>query len=139
MIKEKLCLYLAWILSCTITLASLYLSEIKHIEPCSLCWYERLSLFPLTIFLGVALYKSFFSVFSYVIAFPALGLIVSALHIALQEIPSFHPKVCSSAVSCAIKHSIGLGAISIPMVAFATFLILVVLLCVGKPRQGTNE
>lgn len=135
MIREKVCLYLAWVLSCMITLGSLYLSEVRHLEPCSLCWYERLCLFPLTIFLGVALYKSFFRVFSYVVAFPVLGLLFSALHIAFQEIPRFHPKVCSSAVSCAIKHPIGLGVISMPMVAFITFLLILVILYVGRPKQ----
>ena len=136
MLKEKTCLYLAWLIACIISLASLYLSELKHLEPCVLCWYERLSLFPVVILLGVALYKNFWDIFPYAIAFPVIGLLLSGFHIAMQEIPGFHPiKVCSATMSCSTKQSIGLGFITPPMVAFLTFLVIVILLYIGKPKK----
>lgn len=136
MLKQKTCLYLAWVVSFVISLGSLYLSELKHLEPCSLCWYERLSLFPLVILLGVAVYKDFLNIFPYVIAFPVVGLLFSGFHVAMQEIPGFHPiKVCSTTLSCATKQSIGLGFISPPMIAFGTFLILMILIIMGKPKK----
>jgi disulfide bond formation protein DsbB len=137
--KEKLCLYLAWVICCLTTLGSLYLSELKHLEPCSLCWYQRLSLFPLVILLAVALYKNFLKIFPYVIAFPVMGLLFSGFHIAMQEIPGFHPiKVCSTNLSCASKQSIGLGPISAPMLAFLTFLVIMILLFAGRQKKTTN-
>lgn len=136
MLKEKICLYLAWITACIVSLGSLYLSELKRLAPCSLCWYERMCLFPLIILLGVAVYKGFVNIFSYVIAFPVIGFLFSAFHVAIQEIPGFHPiKVCSSNLSCTTKQSIGLGFISPPMIACFAFLILIILLCIGKPKK----
>lgn len=125
----KIYLYLAWLLACIMTLGSLYVSLVTHREPCTLCWYQRICTFPLTIFLAVALYKNFLAVLPYVALFPLGGLLISSFHIALQEIPGFRPfKVCSSSVSCAIKEAIGLGPITPPMLTFlGSFLILLFL------------
>jgi len=38
-------------------MASLYYSEIAHIEPCRFCWYQRIALFPLAIQLGIFTYR----------------------------------------------------------------------------------
>jgi disulfide bond formation protein DsbB len=135
MSKEKIYLYLAWVLACIMMLSSLYLNLIQHREPCTLCWYERMCVFPLTIILGVALYQNFLSIFAYVIAFPVFGILFSGFHIALQEIPNFRPfRVCSSTVSCATKESIGLGFISPPMLVCTGCILLIILLSCSKSR-----
>lgn len=134
--KGKISLYLAWVLACLLMLGSLYINFIEHKEPCTLCWYERLCLFPLTIILGVALYQHFLHIFPYAITFPVAGLVFSGFHIALQEIPGFHPfKVCSSAVSCAVKESIGLGWVSPPMIVFVGSLLILILLCTSRSKM----
>lgn len=138
--KAQLYLYLAWTLASLLTLGSFYMNFIEHKEPCTLCWYERLCLFPLTIILGVALYQRFLGIFSYAIAFPIFGAAISGFHIALQEIPSFHPfKVCSSAVSCALKESIGLGWVSPPMLACAGSIAIALLLCLSRSSHRIHS
>ena len=42
----KSVLFYSFILSLIGTLGSLYLSEIKDLEPCKYCWFERILLFP---------------------------------------------------------------------------------------------
>ena len=44
---------LAWIVSLVATLGSLYLSEVSHFPPCTLCWLQRIAMYPLVIVLGV--------------------------------------------------------------------------------------
>ena len=53
---EKYGLYLAWLVSLTATLGSLYFSEIREFVPCELCWIQRIFMYPLTIILGIAVF-----------------------------------------------------------------------------------
>nr|CRI51382.1 hypothetical protein BN1224_UZG1_A_02370 [Chlamydia pneumoniae] len=41
-------LYFAWAISCAGTLISIFYSYILNVEPCILCYYQRICLFPLT-------------------------------------------------------------------------------------------
>lgn len=50
-------LYSAWVISLFGLFLSLFVGEILEVEPCNLCWYQRIALFPLTILLGIAAYK----------------------------------------------------------------------------------
>jgi disulfide bond formation protein DsbB len=132
---KKLCLYLAWLLSCISLIVSLYFSEIKHIHPCTLCWFQRIATFPLVILLGVALYQEFLGIFPYAIAFPSLGLVFSGWQVAMQEFPSLHLKAnCAPQISCATKYVIALG-ISLPMLTFGYSCLMIVLLFLSRVKQ----
>ena len=50
-------LFVAWAASIVAMFGSLYFSEIKQYEPCSLCWYQRIIMYPFTIIIGIALFK----------------------------------------------------------------------------------
>ena len=39
------------------TLGSLYFSEIMKFEPCVLCWYQRIFMYPFVLWLGIAVVK----------------------------------------------------------------------------------
>ena len=54
---KKYALYIAFIQAWVATLGSLYFSEIKHLEPCVLCWYQRILMFPIAIILAVAIIR----------------------------------------------------------------------------------
>ena len=51
-------LYLAWAIALSGFLLSFYFGEIAKIEPCQLCWYQRMALFPLVFLLGIGLYRN---------------------------------------------------------------------------------
>jgi disulfide bond formation protein DsbB len=123
--NKKHFIFLAWIISCIAMFVSLYYSEILDKEPCFLCWYQRISLFPLTIFLGVALYKEMLDIFAYTIAFPLFGMIFSGYQVILQEFPKIaHQSVCTfEEGGCATK-VLMFGYISLPVLSFiGSFLI----------------
>ncbi len=122
-------LYLAWLLSAIATLVSLYFSEILHKEPCHLCWYQRVCLFPLIFILGIAAYKSFFDITRYVLPLIVLGFSFAIYQVAIQEIPGWNPiDMCGAGPSCSEKYDIGLGFISIPMLSASGFFVIGVLL-----------
>jgi hypothetical protein len=50
-------LWAAWIVAVLATATSLTLSEIYHLVPCVLCWYQRICMFPLVVILGVGILR----------------------------------------------------------------------------------
>lgn len=43
-----------WIVSVVATLGSLYFSEIRHYEPCKMCWIQRIFMYPIVIMTTIA-------------------------------------------------------------------------------------
>ena len=50
-------LFIAWAASIIAMFGSLYFSEIKQYEPCTLCWYQRIVMYPFTVILGIAIIR----------------------------------------------------------------------------------
>ena len=48
---------MAWIVAMLATAGSLYFSEIAHYDPCRLCWFQRIPMYPLAIILGIAAFR----------------------------------------------------------------------------------
>ena len=55
--KQEYALFTAWGASFIATLGSLYFSEIMKFEPCVLCWYQRIFMYPFVLWLGIAVVK----------------------------------------------------------------------------------
>ena len=47
-------LWYAWLVALITMLGSLYYSDVVGFEPCTLCWYQRIALYPMVIILLVA-------------------------------------------------------------------------------------
>lgn len=130
---------LAWLLSCIGVMVSLYFSEIRHMQPCNLCWYQRIALFPLSLILGVGAYTGDRRVIRYALPLAIVGLAFALYQVALQEIPDWNPlELCGGGPSCSDKVDIGLGPISIPMLASSAFFAISFLL-VGVWYSFTKE
>src|SRR3989344_142120 len=81
---KKYALYIAFIQAWVATLGSLYFSEIKHLEPCVLCWYQRILMFPIAIILAVAIIRKDKNVAYYVLPLSILGALVAFYQYLLQ-------------------------------------------------------
>ncbi len=75
-------LYLAWIIACIGTIGSLFLGEFQDREPCPLCWYQRILLFPLVIILGIAAIRHAHRIILYVLPLSLIGLILAIYQVA---------------------------------------------------------
>ncbi|MCH9610003.1 MAG: disulfide formation protein [Chlamydiales bacterium] len=121
-------LYFAWLLAAIGTLISLYFSEVKMMEPCHLCWYQRICLFPLVILLGIAAYRGFLGIASYALPLAALGFMLALYQVMMQEIPGWNPiDICGGGPSCDDGITV-LGPITIPMLSMACFGVISALL-----------
>ena len=121
--------YIAWLLAALASLVSFYFSDIRNLEPCHLCWYQRICLFPLVIILGIACWRGFYGIVAYVIPQVVIGLILALYQVGIQEIPGWNPiDICGAGPSCSDKVAI-LGPITIPMLSAIGFLVIGFFLC----------
>lgn len=55
--RAQIALMLAFLTALAATLGALFIGEVLGRMPCTLCWYQRIAMFPLVIILGVAAYR----------------------------------------------------------------------------------
>lgn len=129
MINRTYSLFFAWLISLVSFLGSLYFSEIAGHEPCQLCWFQRICIFPLVVILGIASWKNFFGIVTYVLPLVIIALGFALYQIAIQEIPGWQPiDLCGAGPSCTEKYPIGLGPITIPMLSAVALTLQLLLL-----------
>lgn len=136
--SSRLAIYFAWLISLSAMLGSLYFSDILMMEPCHLCWFQRIVIYPLVLLLGIACWRGESSILPYVIAFPVIALGISAYQVTIQAFPQYEViSACGAGPSCVEKINIGLGPITIPMLSLASqivvfFLLLYAMICKNK-------
>ena len=130
-------LYLAWVASVVGTLLSLFFSEVMALPPCTLCWYQRICLYPLVVVLAVGIVRRDAGVVTYAAPLAAIGLGIAIYHNLLYYgvIPeTLSP--CSEGVSCTEVQLEWLGFITIPMLALAGFAGVLACLLAGRHFGG---
>ncbi len=124
----------AYIVSFLVTIggmiASLVYSDIIGYLPCTLCWYQRILLYPEALLLGLALWKEDRTITDYVIALSGLGLLLS-IYQKYIELGGVSVLPCSAtAVSCSKVYVVEFGYITIPVMALTSFAFVLVLMLV---------
>jgi disulfide bond formation protein DsbB len=124
-------LLLSWLAAVSATVSSLYLSEVLHFIPCTLCWYQRIFMYPLAIILGIAFYRNDRAIYRYTLPISIIGMIISGYHVLLQKVPYLQQfEMCKTGVPCSKDYLNLLGFITIPMMAFTAFTIITVCLVI---------
>ena len=112
------------------TFGSLFYSDILNYEPCKLCWYQRILMYPQALILWLALVLKTRDALKYSLLLSLLGAPLAGYHYLLQRgVVEVVP--CSTvgySVSCAEKFFMSYGYITIPMMAFTAFVLI---LCLG--------
>ncbi len=73
----------AWLASLAGTLGSLFFSEVMLLQPCLLCWYQRIAMFPLVLVLGIGLYREDAGSVLHGLGLAAAGWAVAGYHFLL--------------------------------------------------------
>lgn len=121
----------AWIVSIIAITGSLFFSEKVGFIPCTLCWYQRILMYPLVLFLGIAFYRNDRDIYKYILPMSLIGIVISGYHYALQKIPSLHEfSTCTNGVPCSGQYINWLGFITIPFLAFVAFTFITVMMIV---------
>lgn len=123
-LRESL-LFISWATSIIALFGSLYFSEIRQYEPCLLCWYQRIAMYPFAVILGIAIVRKDFKISIYTMVLSGIGACISLYHYSIQKIPflSDHAVSCGR-IPCTGQYINWLGFISIPFLALTAFIII---------------
>lgn len=79
-------LLVMWTVAFTATLGSLYFSEIRQYEPCELCWYQRILMYPLVLIIGIAIIQKNARIAWTTLVFSSMGALTSLYHYGIQKL-----------------------------------------------------
>jgi disulfide bond formation protein DsbB len=132
-------IFTAWLISLVATMGSLFFSEIMHFPPCTLCWYQRIFMYPLVLVFLMGLFPLNKNVFKFSIPLVLGGWFFAIYHNLLHFgiIPE-SATPCSQGVSCAAKYIEWGGFITIPLLSFTAFTILLSLLVIFYKKHYRN-
>ncbi|OLN23775.1 disulfide bond formation protein B [Domibacillus antri] len=125
MLKKDNLLFTAWAASFTAMLGSLYFSEIVGYEPCELCWYQRIFMYPLVLILGIAVVKKETNAAIYSLTLSGIGGLISLYHYGIQKVDFLTDTApACGRVPCTGMYINWLGFITIPFLALTAFTII---------------
>jgi hypothetical protein len=122
----------SWVVAVVAALGSLYYSEVAHFEPCRLCWYQRIAMYPLALILGIAAFRRDVHIRRYAIPLAAVGGLISIYHYQLQRFPDQGSLSCSAEAPCTLTWVWEFGYISIPLMALSAFALITTLLLIAR-------
>lgn len=127
--------YVAWLQALIATTGSLYFSEVMHLPPCTLCWYQRILMYPLVFVLAVSLLTNDPRLRLYALPLSVTGLVVAGYHNLLYYgvIPEGLTQ-CAAGVSCTARQIEWLGFITIPLLSLTAFGVITLSLLFAKVR-----
>lgn len=114
-------------------LGSLYYSEIANFPACSLCWAQRVFIYPQVVIFGLALWYKRHDVLLYTSTLSAIGLGVALYNVYVQSFnaASAFCEPGSIASSCLEKYVEGFGYITIPVMSVTTLALLLLIAWAG--------
>jgi disulfide bond formation protein DsbB len=125
-------LWLAFVVALLATAGSLYFSEIAGFEPCLLCWYQRIAMYPLVVILGLAAWRRDGAAWVYATALAAIGAVISTYHVLLEWFPSLSSGACDPDNPCTLVWFRVFGVFSLPTLALTAFLLIITLVTVRR-------
>lgn len=134
-------LWLAAVVAVGATLGSLYFSEIANFQPCKLCWFQRIAMYPLAPILLVAAIRRDRSVGWYVYPIAVIGAGIAGYHALIEWRPSLDGGACGAfGPSCTDVWFREFGFVTLAFMALVGFLsIMVFTLLAVRPRRGTES
>ena len=117
-------------------ISSLYLSYVLHLNPCLLCWYQRIIMYPLAIIIIVGIWRKINDLEYLILPFTIIGLCISFYHNLLQY-GVIKEKIvqCSIITPCVSSNPGYLGFITIPFLSFVAFTFITVCMIIDRKEK----
>lgn len=129
---------LAAVVAATSMFGSLYFSEVLLFEPCKLCWYQRIAMYPLAPLLGIAAVRRDLHIRPYAWILSGSGALIAAYHYTIQWFPDLEATSCAADNPCSAFFVREFGFVSIPFMALCGFLAITVLVAVAARDRTTT-
>jgi disulfide bond formation protein DsbB len=135
-ITNKAIIYIALIQALVATFGSLYLSVILKWQPCLLCWYQRIFMYPLVVIIGVGMILKTKGLKYFVLPLTFIGLLISIYHNLLQYgVIAEKNAVCSIVNPCVTNYHVLSTFITVPLLSMVAFIIISVCLLLYRDEQ----
>jgi disulfide bond formation protein DsbB len=114
--------YGAWLVAIAATVGSLYFSEVRQFVPCTLCWWQRIFMYPLVVVLGVATFRQDTRSGARRCRSRWSASPRPTYHYLLQKVPAIAPPAsCALGVPCNVQYINWFGFVTIPFLALVAF------------------
>lgn len=129
--------FIAWLIAGASTLGALFFGEVMQLPPCSLCWYQRIFMFPLALILPFGLFPFDRGVVRAALPLAGFGALVAAFHVLLVAgiIPE-RLEPCKQGVPCSETVIEWFGFVTIPLLSFAAFATIAALMTFAYYRSS---
>ena len=135
----KHALVLALVVSVVSVIGSLFYSEIIGFEPCVLCWWQRVFLYPLVVIFSIALWKELDSAFLYAVPLALLAGFFALYH-AFGAMGGAALLPClAEGGECSKVYVKAFGYITIPVMSITISLFILLLAWANKIYRNENS
>jgi disulfide bond formation protein DsbB len=137
---ENRIIFFCWSIAAISMMGSLFFSEVMKFQPCALCWYQRIAMYPLVFLFAVGLFQSARSTIHFTLPIAGIGWFFAGYHNLLHYgiIPE-SAAPCQIGVSCSTVYVNWFGFITIPMLSFIAFTQILVALIVLNRRVKSEK
>jgi len=120
------------------TLSSLFYSNIAGFPPCSLCWWQRIFLYPQVFILGLAWVKRDIRAGEYALLLSVVGGAIALYHAFIQFGGSPSILCSGDVISCNQRYFLEYGYVTIPTMSLTTFLLISIITLIKRLRRQPN-
>ncbi|HEY4514903.1 MAG TPA: disulfide bond formation protein B [Candidatus Paceibacterota bacterium] len=106
---------------------SLFYSNVLGYDPCVLCWYQRIFIYPQLVIFGLALWKRRTDIWLYSLGLSLIGILVALYHNFLPYFEKFGLGCGSTGPSCSKLYVFAFGYLTIPVMSLSVFFVLILL------------
>ena len=131
--------FLSFIIASIATMGSLFFSEIMQFIPCSMCWYQRIFMYPLVLIFLINMLYPDDKIVKYAMPIVLIGWFFSIYHnlLMFDIIPeSIVP--CVQGVPCSTEYINWFGFITIPFLSFLAYSTILIFLLIIKKGIYSN-
>ncbi len=122
-------LYIVWGTVLLSILGSLFFQYIQHFQPCVLCWYQRIAMYPLIIIIGVGILKKHVDFLWSALVLALVGLLIAAYqNLLYYHIIPESAAPCTLGVSCTTRYINLFGFLDVPQLSLLSFAVIIVFL-----------
>jgi disulfide bond formation protein DsbB len=126
--RPWLLIFSCWIIAAISMGGSLFFSDVMEFPPCSMCWYQRIAMYPLVFIFLAGLFPLDRNVLRFSTPLVIVGWLLALWHNLLHwEIVPETATPCREGVSCSTVY-IDWGIITIPLLSLIAFSMIGVLL-----------
>ena len=131
--RKDAALFTAFVIALSATLGALFIGEVMGQMPCTLCWYQRIAMFPLVPVLGTAMWRGE-SGTAYALPLALAGLAIAGWHSGLYAglIPEGVSPCTQDGPSCSDRTQMSVLGLPLPYLSLVAFVAITLCLAVMK-------